>query len=330
MKTLNIKIPTYEFKLGDDNFVTTKVPTELYKNKISRIWAQYDKHPEMRDYTQTDNNPLRLNYLKEEGIIQINMIKYVYESRSSSLILKESIISNLEKDPNRKRLIESFLKLKNENPYIGIFIKELNDNISELDWLPIPIRNLISVETSNDSIIRSFNIYNDNEEAYLVSFIHEKNEIYFEQSHLIGNSSIFYDDLKSFSSVKLLEIGEFLPKEKLYSITKAWDFFYVNRYQYYMGEHPYSTLLDPIVLDEQDKIRTFLIWLNRLQEYIFKLKEIIPGKTILLTNKHNEFNGEYVSYNTTYTPEIRKEIISKKEIYNLYTIANDWFIKENI
>ena len=55
-----------------------------------------------------------------------------------------------------------------------------------------------------------------------------------------------------------------------------------------------------------------------------------PRAQYLRCNKHNKFNGEYVSYNTTYIPEIRKEIISKKEIYNLYTIANDWFIKENI
>ena len=334
MKKLNLRIPTYEFKIQEDSFKTTKVPTAMYINNITKIWNNYEKYGMMKNIEDRNNidNPRIVERLAQDGIIEINMVKDIFGKKYPSLILNEDPIKNLEKDLERKRLFDIFFEEKLKNPYVGIFIKELDGIILELDWLPIPARKLVNIEAINEKeIVRSFNIYHENESAYLVSFLHTKTnnlfELSIEQIFKIGESELFYDQMETFAPIRIIEISEFLPNNKINNIVEAWDMFYVARYEYFLGEHPYSTKLDPVYPDKMDKLRMFLIWLNRLQEYIGKL-EILhkQSKTVILTGKHNEMNGEFVSYNTTYTPEIRNEILSKKENYQLYAIANDWYL----
>ena len=323
---LNVKIPIYEFKIDKDKFTTTKVPTELYKNRIAKIWAGYSKYPEMAEISSVDYNPKIIEELSKDGIIEIEMVKVLYDQEFTTLIAKEGILPNLEKDQERFKLINFFMQEKLKNPFIGIYIKESGNRICELDWLPIPIKNLKEKLLPTDSL-RTYNIYHYENEAYLVSFIYENGKYCFEQYHKIGESDLFFNEFETFSNIRINELIEFLPNNKFLAGVVAWDLFYVARYKYYMGEHPYSSSLDPVVATETDKIRMFLIWLHRLQEYVEKLEVLHKaGKTILLTNAHNEMNGGYVSYNTTYTPEIRQEILSKKEQFRLYAIANDWYI----
>lgn len=334
MQIENYRIPIYEFKIKEDEFITTKVPTALFINEIAKIWNGYQKYPEMMDRSSDDNNynPQIIEQLLNLGIIQVRMVKHVFDRKLDTVILKEGVYLNLLRDPERVKLFEHFYMEKLKNPYIGIFQKELDGVVLELDWLPIPVRKLTEINLlASEEQVRSFNIYHFNLEAYLVSFIHitengiKKFKI--EQFYKIGDSELFYSELESFSPLRINEVSEFLPNRKLMHLTDAWDMFYVARYQYFIGEHPYSSTLDPVVLDNFDKIRTFLIWLNRLQEYIDKVKVLhTQGKTIILTGKHNEMNGEFVSYNTTFTPEIRQEILNKKETFQLYAIANDWYI----
>jgi hypothetical protein len=323
---LNIKIPIYEFLIDEDKFLSSKVPTEFYKKMVSKIWSGYSKYPEMAEFSSMDYNPKIIEELNKEGIIQIEMTKFLYDKKYTSLVTKESLMENILRDQERINLINFFLQKKLKNPFIGIYVKETNGRICELDWLPIPIKKLKQNLLQDDSL-RTYNIYHYNNEAYLISFIYENNNYYFEQYHKIGESDLFFNEFETFSNIRINELIEFLPNNKFLAGAVAWDLFYVHRYKYYIGEHPYSSPLDPIVATETDKIRMFLIWLHRLQEYIEKLELLHNvGKTVLLTKDHNEMNGEYVSYNTTYTPEIRQEIISKKEQFKLYTIANDWYI----
>ena len=325
---LNLQIPTYEFKIEEDIFETFQIPTALYINNLAKIWQGYDKYPEMASYQTDGHNPKILDALVKEGVHKIIMNKQLYDQKYNSIILDTSIQNYLKICPDKSDLISWFITKKSENPYIGIFIKySESGQISELDWLPIPIKKLKESEMTMDGTLRSFNIFHYNNEAYLVSFIFKKGIMYFEQYHKICESDLFYSEYDSFADIKMKELLSFLPNRSFIETVKAWDMFYTARYKYFMGSHPYNNILDPFIPEETDYIRMFLIWLNRLQEYIEKLEVLHnQGKTIVLTKEHNEMNGEYVSYNTTFNPEIRNEIISKKENFKLYAIANDWYI----
>lgn len=328
-----LKMPTYEFEAMGSLFKTINVPSATFKNKIAQIWAGYEIYPEMKEFSDKEKTEISnkeiINLLLSNGIINLILVKRVFDSKIQIVLIDENLETpeaNLKRDKNKSIISNAFISLKEINPYVGIFQKEMDGMLLELDWLPIPVRNLVKSKTSKE-IVRSLNIYQFENDSWLVSFLHEEDGFYLEQFLKIGQTEIFYDEQEQFFPGKIIELLEFLPNKKMIDITSAWDMFYTARYQYFLGEHPYSTKLDPVIPDEQDKIRMFLIWLNRLQEYILKLKILHNnGKTILLTGHHNEMTGKFVSYNTTYTQEIRNEIMEKKEKFQLYAIANDWYV----
>lgn len=347
METINgIKIPIYEFSLSVDTdtdyFKTVCPPTKMYLNDIESIWKHYDKYPEMSMGSGTNYNENVFDQLKAKGIISVDINKRVYDSKINKLMEIQPIIPEAMfsyKKPEELERIQNFYMQKLENPYIGIFWGQNTDNpenemrIIELDWLPVP----------NRKMEYSINIYHYNSMSYLVLFHHDPitKTIRYLQELPIGNTSYFFNKEEDFSAQRLLELEEILPNKKIMDLINGWNFFFVSRYKYFFGESPYKeNVLDfkddfdlpnqNVKFEEltnQDKIKLFLVWLNRLHEFVSEVKILhTSGHTVVLTDTHNEMNQEYVSYNTTYTPEIRKEILSKKEKLKLYAIANDWFI----
>ena len=338
-----IKIPIYEFNLSVDSdtdyFKSVCPPTKMYLNEIEAIWKSYDKYPEMSMGSGTNYNENVLEQLKQKGVITVDIHKRVFDNKINKLMeiqpLRPETIFGYKNQEDLER-IRNFYSQKLANPYIGIFWgiseNEHTENdfvICELDWLPIP----------NRKMEFSANIFHYNDIAWLVLFHHdpETKTIRYLQELAIGNSGCFYDENEDFAPQRLLELEEILPSKKIMNVIEGWNFFFINRHKYFFGVDPYKECTlefeDEIEtikfenLNNQEKIRLFLIWLNRLQEFVEKIHELHKkGQTIVMTNNHNEMNGEYVSYNTTYTPEIRQEIIQKKDQFKLYAIANDWFI----
>lgn len=335
------KIPTYEFKIEKNDstrFFTYEPATSMYKNKVQDLWKNYDPYPEMATGDTQEIyklNEIVITQLKLLGIFKIILHKKVFDTSFDTNVIDFPPLTILSLNTQKIARDQYFLKLKKINPYIGIFWYEINGKIQELDWLATPARKIAAISNTgfgsqnyNDEFESfSTDIFHINDEAWLVIFHHKNNEVTIYQTINICRSGLFYDDFEGFSSQKLLEVLSILPNDKMYSVISAWDLFFVNRYKYFIGEHPYIDPLDPEEFSIQDKTRMFLIWLHRLQEFTTKLFQFHrEGKTIILTKKHNELNGEYVSYNITYTPEIRREIISKKDNFQLYAIANDWFV----
>ena len=326
-----VQIPTYGFKLEEYNttFLSTTPATKMFMNDIERLWKGYDPYPEMSSGAGYTYNEQIIEELKKKGIIQIDIEKSVYDVNildSKKLIDKNFLsgfITEFSKNENMFKISE-FFKQKFENPYVGIFwgidkSKGLDEHlINELDWLPVP----------NRKMEYSANIFHYENNAYLVIWQHRNGVIRYFKDMIIGASSCFYDETEEFSTQRMSEIIEIIPNKKLMNLVLGWDFFFINRYKHFFGEHPYKNdLFDEEEINDQDRLRLFLIWLNRLQEFVDKAKELHQkGQTVVMTNDHNEMNGEYVSYNTTYTPEIRKEIIEKRDHFKLYAIANDWFV----
>lgn len=328
-------IPVYSFKGENVTFMTISVPTTSYKNDVLKIWDNYNLYAERIDSAGdlknvTDTNEGIINALKALGIIFIESSKKIFDSTHKVSILN---IDKFKLLGETELLISRgvyFLELKKYNPYIGIFWLEQNGQIQELDWLPTPCRNIakrVDKRVDDNTKAYSINICHLNDRAWLIVYEHNNDDIKIYQMLEVSNTDLFYNEFEIFSAQKLIECLEILPFGKMQHVVGAWDLFFVNRYKYFIGEHPYIDPLDPEVFDIQDKTRMFLIWLHRLQEFCNKLKEFHEnGKTILLTKKHNEMNGEYVSYNITFTPEIRKELVSRKEAFQLYAIASDWFV----
>lgn len=311
---LGDNFPIYTFKIKEYTFHTTEVPTKMYQTNVAKDWAGYELYPEMKEKTDYNYNEIIINKMISYGIFKITGVKKIFdlEIPEASLLEKEPIkfLSEME---------TGFLKEKKQNQFIGLFWKTEENILCEMDWLPIPNRKLDF----------SLNIHHFDDNAYLVIYKHniENQTVSIYQSLLIGESEIFYSELESFTPQRISELLEILPDGIFQHVVTAWDLFFVSRYQYFMGTHPYQDSLDPVEITIQDKVRMLLIWLNGLQEFLAKVKELhLAGYTIVFTIKHNELNREHVSYNTTYTPEIRKEILSKKEQFNLYAIANDYFV----
>lgn len=323
---INNGIPVYEFLIDDDLFKTVDAPTQVYLNKIQKIWQGYEKNPEMKNYgvgVAENHNQQIINELWSNGIFYLNMVKRVFDQK-----IDVTLINGHQWDvftsTQRVQTALYWEQQKRINPFIGLFwFEDQNGTIMELDWLPIPNRNMAAKECY------SANIMHYNNEAWLVIFKHtDINNFYYYQSIHLGKTDLFYNEEDSFSAQKMIEVGVVQPYNRFMNVVIAWDMFYCNRFQYFMGEHPYNDILDPVEVDDQDKTRMFLIWLNRIQEFVEKIKPLHEsGQTVILSKEHNEMNGEYIKYNLTYTPEIRQEILNKKESFKLYAIANDWFIK---
>lgn len=320
-------IPTYKFKLDNDSFWTIEVPTSMYQNRIKSIFGGYDPYPEMSSGNGYVNNEAILSELEKNGIFKIEIFKKVFDSEFNTVILEMDPKDAIKDEKvNRDTL---FLNMKKSMPYVGIFwIEDEFNTIMELDWLPVPARKMAGLVT-NDTKCYSVNICYEGEDAYLVIYEHNGKKITIHQTIYVCKSNLFYDEFEVFAPQKLIEVLATLPNEKMNMVVQAWDLFFVSRFQHFFGNHPYIDPLDVEQYNIQDKTRMFLIWLHRLQEFVTKLFEFHKaGKTIILSRNHNELNGEYVSYNITYTPEIRRELIERKESFKLYAIANDWFVKE--
>ena len=312
---LGNNFPIYTFQINGDTFSTTEVPTKMYQTNVTKIWSGYDKYSNMSESIKAGQsyNDVILQNLISMGIFKIDSVKKVYDLEINQPILTNEPMKFLTE------LETLFINEKRTNPFIGLFWKTENDILCEMDWLPIP----------NRKLEYSLNIHHAEENAYLVIYKHNGNgEITLYQSLIIGESEIFYSELESFAPQRILELLEILPNGIFQHVVTAWDLFFISRYQYFMGSHPYQDTLDPVEVTIQDKVRMLLIWLNGLQEFLTKIKELHKaGQTVVFTTQHNELNREHVSYNTTYTPEIRNEILSKKDKMKLYAIANDYFIE---
>ena len=311
---LGDNFPIYTFKINEYTFHTAEVPTKMYQTNVAKDWTGYELYPEMKEKTGYNYNEIILNKMISMGIFKITGVKKIFDLEMPS-------VSLLDKEPIKflNEMETTFLKEKRQNKFIGLFWKTEGNILCEMDWLPLPNRKLDF----------SLNIHHFEDNAYLVIYKHNTltQEVTFYQSLLIGESEIFYSELESFTPQRILELLEILPDGIFQHVVTAWDLFFISRYQYFMGSHPYQDSLDPVEVTIQDRVRMLLIWLNGLQEFLAKVKDLhIAGQTVVFTIKHNELNRTHVSYNTTFTPEIRKEILSKKDQFQLYAIANDYFI----
>lgn len=313
---LGNNFPIYTFKIMEYTFHTTEVPTKMYQTNITKDWAGYELYPEMKDSMGScyDYNKIIIEKMISMGIFKITAVKKIFDLEMPEVIL-------LEKEPIKflTEMETIFLKEKKQNKFVGLFWRTEENCLCEMDWLPIPNRKLDF----------SLNIHHYEDNAYLVIYKHDivTQDVTIYQSLLIGESEIFYSELESFTPQRILELLEIIPDGGFQHVVNAWDLFFVSRYQYFIGNHPYQDALDPVEVTIQDKVRMLLIWLNGLQEFLAKIKDLhLAGQTVVFTTKHNELNKTHVSYNTTFTPEIRNEILSKKNQLNLYAIANDYFI----
>ena len=312
MKTNDRNYLTYCFKLKDATFHTIKTTTKSYTNKIEQLWKEYDVYPEMSNKANTigNDNEKLLEEFKKLGVFKIEIIKNVFGTIFPTILydIAPALVINQE-DLDRIKFFEEF---KANHKYIGLFwgLNEIN-HVAKLDWLPVP----------NRSMRNSVNLIQYQDNIWLVIF----DGVTHVQSLLIGSDELFYNEDEFFSGQKLIEVEEILPDSFFKNIIAAFEIFYVARYKYFFGEHPWLDILEPDY--EPDTRAIFLIWLFRLQEQISKLKEQIDkGKTILFTFGMNDLNNKFVEYNITYTPEIQQEILSKKESMKLYAIVNDYFI----
>ncbi len=302
---------TYCFKFDDVLFYTIKPTTKAYTNKLESLWKGYELYPEMGNTTLKNDNDAVIEEFKKLGVFKIDATKNVYGTIFNTTIFEVPNHTVLTKEDLDK--IKFFEEFKLNNQYIGCFwqTNEIN-HISKIDWLPVP----------NRSMKMSVNLIEYKDEIWLVIF----DGLTYVQSLLIGSEDLFYDEEVFFSGQKLLEVEEILPDNFFKNVFAAFEIFYVARYKYFLGEHPWLDVLEP---DYEPDIRAiFLIWLFRLQEQISKLKEIVDkGKTLLFTFGMNDLNNKFVEYNITYTPEIQQEILAKKESLKLYAIVNDYFVK---
>jgi len=294
----------------ETTFFTIKPTTKAYTNKVEALWKGYDPYPEMSNSSLGNDNDRILEELKKLGVYKIDLVKNVFGTVFPTTLYNlapENVIN--EEDLNRIKFFEEY---KKTHKNIGLFwqLNEIN-HVSKIDWLPIPNRSMKS----------SVNLIEYKDEIWLVIF----NGLTYVQSLNIGSPDLFYNEDEFFSGQKLLEIEEILPDGFFKNIIIAFEMFYVARYKYFFGDHPWLDVLEPDY--EPDARAIFLIWLFRLQEQISKLKEQIDkGKTILFTYTMNDMNNKFVEYNITYTPEIQQEILSKKDSMKLYAIVNDYFI----
>ena len=302
---------TYVFKSEGVVYYTIKAPIKSYINKLESLFKEYELYPEMGERTLDNNNAKIIEEFKKLGVYKICAVKDVYGTKFETTIFEVFPSQVLFKEDIDK--IKFFEEFKKDHQFIGMFwgLNEIGQ-IAKLDWLPVP----------NRSLGNSVNLIKYHEQIWLVVF----KGLEYQQDILIGSEDLFLNEDEFFSGQKLLEIEELLPEGFFSNVIKAFEIFYVARYKYFFGDHPWKDILEP---DEDPDTRAiFLIWLFRLEEQIFKLREQVnKGKTLLFTYTMNDMNNKYVEYNITYTPEIQKEILSKKESLKLYAIVNDYFIK---
>lgn len=260
------KIPTYQFKIKEDTFWTIEVPTSMYQNKVADAWNNFNKYPEMSDATNSKNlNAQYEERLKQLGVYHISMSKNIFDTKFESDAYNVSPFSIISED--RKNKTSMLLELKKQDPFVGVFwlVDKTTRQICELDWLAVPNRKMASNKDENFKVF-SIGIYTIAEESFLAIFKHFDNGISLYQYLSLGDNDVFYDEDQTFAPQRLIEVVQILPENMIGNLMEAWDIFHVNRYKYFLGEHPYQDTLDPIEITSQDKTRMFLIWLNRLQE----------------------------------------------------------------